>query len=110
MMTMRNSTVVLALCVLATSCALFDTNATPRQKYVESQEAFILATSAAVEAKKAGLIKQEHWDEVVLPLIVEGDKILDSMKVMVDEGRFDQVELFRQALVAIVLRLQLEGG
>lgn len=96
----------LIICVALSGCALFNPDASPRDKYVQTQEAYILAVSALVQAKKSDLIEQDEWDEVYLPLIRRGSELLDSMKVMVEQGDFDEVELLRQALFSVLLELQ----
>ncbi len=100
----------LAFVSVTSGCALFDRDASPRDKYIETQEAFTLVVGSVLDAKRAGLIEQEHYDDVVLPLIVEGSRLLDSMEIMFQQDKFDEVELLRQALLAIVLKLSAEGG
>lgn len=106
----RAAAAAMVLAILLSGCSLFNSEAAPRDKYIDTQEAFILVLGSVVDAKRSGLIEQGHYDEVVVPLIVEGNKLLDDMGSMVRAGAYDQVELLRQSLLSIVARLQLERG
>ena len=61
--------------VLCNSCALFDSSAGPREKYSAAQEAYIVAVSAVLELKRADVISPEHYKDIVLPIIREGDRL-----------------------------------
>jgi len=101
---------LLALLVSSTSgCALFNRDASPIDKYIAAQEGFMLVTGAVVAAKRAGLIEQGHYDDIVLPLIEEGSRLLDSMEIMAKDGRFDEAELLRQAIISLIIKLQFEA-
>lgn len=104
----RAVAVLAAVAILSSGCALFDSNATPRDKYIDTQEAFIAVLGTVVDAKRAGIIPQDRYDAVIIPLVIEGNQLLDEMAAMVSSGSFDQVELLRSRLIAIVARLQLE--
>jgi hypothetical protein len=100
--------VVLLLCLLTATClsgcALLDS---PEQKYLEVQGAYIAATTVLLELKQQELIEQDRWDEYVQPLIEEGDSLLDDMKVQLDAGNLDRLELLRRSLLRLVVLLQV---
>lgn len=89
-------------------CAILNRDASPREKYVVAQESFMLVVGSVLDAKRGGLIEQDKYNIVVLPLITEGSRLLDSMEIMFKQNRFDEVELLRQALISIVIKLQME--
>jgi hypothetical protein len=79
----------------------------PEQKYLEVQGAYIAATTVLLELKQQELIEQDRWDEYVQPLIEEGDSLLDDMKVQLDAGNLDRLELLRRSLLRLVVLLQV---
>lgn len=97
---------LLAMLVVASGCALFDSDATPRAKFIDAQEAYIVVVQSLLLARDAGLIDEETYRSDILPIILEGDSLLDRMEIMVAQERFDEVELLRMSLLSIVLRLQ----
>jgi hypothetical protein len=60
-----------------------------------------------LELKQQELIEQDRWDEYVQPLIEEGDSLLDDMKVQLDAGNLDRLELLRRSLLRLVVLLQV---
>jgi len=92
--------------LVVSGCALFDSDATPRDKYIDAQEGFILAVTAAMHGHRAGVITDEVYADIVVPTILEGSALLDSMEVMVASGDVQQTELLRQSLLAVILRIQ----
>jgi hypothetical protein len=96
---------ILMLAVMP-SCALFDSTASPSERYVDLQEAFIVGVVTATDAKREGLISQDDYDEIVLPLIIEGDRLLDDMKAAIEAGQYDQFRVLSRAALRVVTRLQ----
>lgn len=87
-------------------CALFDADASPLEKYAAAQETYIVLVGSLVTARDLELIDADDFERDILPIILEGDALLDRMEVMVLADEIDEVELLRQSLIGIILRLQ----
>lgn len=95
------------LIVGLSSCALLDSDATPMQKYTDTQEAYILLVEGVLASRDAGLIEEDKYQAIYLPLILEGDVLLDRMKLALESGDDMTVELLRSSLLSIIIRLQV---
>ncbi len=110
----KPATWAFTLTIIATlaiaGCALFEANASPREKYIAAQELFILTVAPIVEATNQGLIEKEFYVEKLLPIIEKGYTILKRMSVTEDTTK---AELFRQALYEVIselIRIRRENG
>lgn len=87
-------------------CSIFQVSETgPRRTYFELQEAYILAVSSLIEAKRVGEISQNDWDTIWNPAIQAGNRILDDMDAAVqadDPGLFNIAESsFREVIIIL---------
>lgn len=84
-----------------TGCSLIQNTATPERIYFESQEAFIVLVTAAIEAKRKGTISQDDWDSSWNPAIQQGSDLLDEMQAAYLEGDYESFNLARSTLTAV---------
>jgi hypothetical protein len=91
-----------ATTVPLTGCQAFgQIEDTPRGRYFQAQEVFILAVTNAIQAKQAGSIAQEDWDSLFNPAIQEGNVLLDVMESAYMSGDSQSFDLARASLESI---------
>jgi hypothetical protein len=78
---------------------------TPKGQYDVAQEAYIAAIRLAVTAKQSGKIDQASYDADVLPLLEEGDQLLDKMEAAALADDSTVLETYRVLLEAVNRRL-----
>ncbi len=107
-----NLWVILALVVTLSiaGCALFDANASPREKYIAAQELFILTVDPIVEAAKHGIIEKEFYVEKLLPIIEKGYTILERMSVTEDTTTAEYMRLMILEAISELIRIRRENG
>lgn len=65
---------------IALSASIALTGCATTSEVQQAQDAYIAATIAIIAAYDAGEISQEQYDEVYLPLLDRGDRILDRVE------------------------------
>lgn len=92
----RFAPILFALLLLLSACAAPGT----RENYVQVNDAYIAAVENLTQARVQGVFTAEEWEEDILPLINEGDALLDEYDALTEYG-FDAphvVEDLKQVL------------
>jgi hypothetical protein len=75
------------------------------QKYVAARETYITVQTDLLALKRNNLIEQDQWDNVVLPLLIEADTLLDNVKAAARDGDTINFETYWQSFKRVFEQL-----
>jgi hypothetical protein len=90
-----------------TGCAVFDTQATPADRYAELNELFIFGVRNAISARQNGHISDEAWADTYLPAINAGNEALEQMDAARKSG---DLTAFNAARIVLNQAIEQIGG
>ncbi len=90
----------------STACA--NQSHDPIVHYTQTQEVYISTVQSLIDAKTFGRIEQSDWDNVFLPIINEGNRILDDLKIAAEAGDQPSIDLILVRVKPLLRRLLLE--
>ena len=82
-------------------CSILQTTETPERVYFNTQEAFIVLVTNALQAKRDGRISQQDWSTVWNPAIQQGSDLLDEMQMAYLDGDYESFNMARATLNAV---------
>lgn len=99
---------VVAAAIATGGCALtsgFDVQS--QRSYELASEDFTTTVQSLTVFYEAGKIDEELWQTAIVPLIEEGDALLDRWEAALAAGEVDAAEVLRPALRGLVIRLSV---
>jgi len=93
--------------VSLTALSLTGCATTSQGRYSQAQEVFISTVTILNDARAFRKIDDDTWNDTVLPLIQEGDLLLDQIKLFIDQGGDIDIQTLMANLRSVLRALLL---